>query len=209
NAATTVTGSVTDVFPLVNAASGTPGVGPGISVAVDNTLGAFSPNQGTIYVAYAGYASHDTAVKTPNNTDIFLLKSTDGGAAWGTQTRVNDDSVGDNFSEGNRPQFMPNVAVDPVTGTLVLTWYDGRYDPAQARMANFITTSIDGGASFSPQTFLNQPKQATDAITGDTTTIEPVPGNQTQAGPLGFGTEQGLSVYGGHVYAAFSSNLNT
>ncbi|HXG10475.1 MAG TPA: Ig-like domain repeat protein [Gemmataceae bacterium] len=212
---TTVNGSATNVYPLVNAASGTPGVGPGISVAVDNTLGSFSPHQGTIYVAYTGYRSASVFQNTPNDTDVFLMKSTNGGASWtdgmgfpGFQTRLNDDSPADFFSEGNRPQFMPRLAVDPVTGTLVATWYDGRYDPAQARMANFLATSIDGGATFSPQVFLNEPKTAIDAITRQTIIIEPVPGNQSQAGALGFGDYQGLVAYGGRAYAAFASNRN-
>jgi subtilisin-like proprotein convertase family protein len=217
NPATTVNGSITDVFPLVNAASGTPGVGPGISLAIDNTLGSFSPNQGNIYVAYTGYQSRTALLKNPNDTDIFLFRSIDAGISW-SKLQVNDDYAidpftgnkvpNDNFSEGIRPQFMPNVAVDQSTGTLVATWYDARYDASQARMANYIATSLDGGNTFSAQTFLNQPKQAKDAITGKTITIEPVPGNQGPAGKLGFGDEQGLSVYGGHVYAAFSSNLN-
>ena len=37
-------------------ASGPQGIGPGISVAVDNTLGSLSPYAGTIYVAYTGYS---------------------------------------------------------------------------------------------------------------------------------------------------------
>jgi hypothetical protein len=222
NSATTVRGSFNDVYPLVNAASGPAGVGPGISVAVDNTLGAFSPNQGTIYVAFTGYATRTALLKNVNDTDVFLLKSINGGASWTGPIQLNDDYVldltgaklpNDNFSEGIRPQFMPNVAVDQTTGTLVATWYDGRWDAAQARLANYITTSIDGGNSFSPQTYLNRPKQAIDAITGKTVTIEPIPGNQGvagngPAGNLGFGNEQGLAVAAGHVYAAYSSNLN-
>jgi subtilisin-like proprotein convertase family protein len=200
----TVTGSASNVYPLANTGPyGTPGVGPGISVAVDNTLGAFSPYQGSIYVAYTGNSS-----ATNTNTDVMLVKSTDGGATWSAPRRVNDDSAADNFSEGTRSQFMPTATVDLVTGTLLISYYDGRYDPSLRRVATYLATSIDGGNSFGPQTYLNQPKQAIDAITGATVTLEPVPSNQPQAGVLGFGDHQGLAAYAGHVYPMFSGNLN-
>ena len=190
-------GSPSDVYPTLTPASPLAGVGPGISVAVDNSLGSYSLYQGTIYVAYT------------TGTGIYLISSNDSGTTWNNAVQVNNDVLVDNMSESGRPVFMPDVAVDPVTGTVVVTWYDGRYDPSLVRMANYIATSIDGGNTFSPETFLNPPKQATDAITGEVDTIEPVPGNQPQAGALGFGNEQGLAVYDGHVYAAYTSNLNS
>ena len=47
-----------------------------------------------------------------------------------------------------RVQFQPEIAVDPVTGTVVLSWRDGRDDAARARVATYLTTSIDGGQTF-------------------------------------------------------------
>src|SRR5206468_471254 len=82
----------------------------------------------------------------------------------------------DNFSEGNRAQFNPAVAVDPVTGTLYVSYYDARYDASNARVVDSITASIDGGASFSPSTYLNRPKTANDGL--DPTrliTVQPIP----------------------------------
>src|SRR5205823_1420421 len=115
----------------------------------------------------------------------------------------------DNFSEGNRPKFEPSIAVDQSTGTLVASWYDGRYDPSRIRVANFLSTSIDGGQTFSKSVFVNPPKTATDAITGNTVTLEPVPGNQPLVtGAFGFGDRQGLAVANGKIYPVFSSNLN-
>ena len=82
---------------------------------------------------------------------------------------------------GPRPQFMPTVAVDDVTGTVGVMYYDGRWDPSLARVANSFSASIDGGQTFSASTFLNTPRTAIDEITGKVITIEPVPGNQAQA----------------------------
>jgi len=196
----TVTGSPTNVYTTTGGPYGTPGVGPGVVVAVDNTLGSFSPFQGTIYVAYTGGSGI--------NTNIFLTKSTDFGVTWEPSIRVNDDDVTDFFSEGTRSQFMPNVVVDPTTGTLVLSYYDGRYDASLTRVANSLTTSIDGGETFSDYSFLNPLKTAINAINGTTVEFEPIPGNQGQAGVLGFGDSQGLVAYGGRVIATYASNLN-
>lgn len=206
-----------------NAAGGTPGVGPNMSVVIDNTLGSHSPYQGRMYVAF-------TSSSGGTNTDVRLAYSDDGGQAW-TQTtnyllqgqtwskttntypiRLHDDLSGynanDNFSSGNRAQFMPTLALDPVTGTLVATYYDARYDASGVRTSVMVTTSIDGGETWSTSTFLNLPKTALDAITQENITIEPIPGNAGLAGALGFGRQQGLYAYGGRIVPVFTTNLN-
>ena len=102
----------------------------------------------------------------------------------------------------------PTLAVDPVTGTLGVMWYDGRYDAQHVRVANSFTTSIDGGVTFAPDTFLNTQHTATDFYTGATVFLEPTPDNLTIAGVLGFGDRSGLAMYGGHVYPFWSGNLD-
>jgi subtilisin-like proprotein convertase family protein len=202
---TPVVGAVNNVYPLVTAASGTPGIGPGIAAAVDNTLGSFSPFQGRMYLTYTGPVVTNGVI---TDTNIYLISSNDNGFTWSSPLQVNDDAPTDNFSEGNRPQFMPSLAVDQATGSVVVSYYDGRWDPALTRVANSLSASINGGQSFSQSVLLNPPSTAINAITGQSTFIEPIPGNQGQAGPLGFGDRAGLAVYGGHIYPMFSSNLN-
>ena len=228
-AETLVRGSLTGTYPLASAA--TPqGIGPGLVLASDNTLGAYSQFQGRIYAAFV-----DRVRVTGNpadNTDIFLEASDDGGLTWDAltpsgpnsfgfipsnfpgffdQVLVNDDNAEtDGFSgsvpgESGRPQFQPSIAVDQTTGTLVMSWFDTRNDAASARVASYVTYSTDGGNTFSPQIYANVPQTATDAITGDTVILGPVPdnesgGNPNAEGTFGFGSHQGLAVYGGHVY---------
>ena len=45
--------------------------------------------------------------------------------------------------------------MDQATGTVVLDWRDARDDAANARVATYIATSIDGGLTLSPQTYAN------------------------------------------------------
>jgi len=144
SAGSTVTSiNFTRVGPFPNAAS-TPvspdrGIGPTPVIASDNTLGAFSPFQGRLYMAYVAQGPTGTGA---DNTDVYLTFSDDGGVSWSkSPIKLNDDSISDGFSEGNRPQFEPELAVDQATGTLVATFYDARNDAAHARVATYIATS--------------------------------------------------------------------
>lgn len=103
--------------------------------------------------------------------------------------------------------------MDQSTGTVVLDWRDARDDAADARVATYITTSTDGGSTFSPQTFANPPDTAVDAITGQTEVLGPLPDNQSAGDPqrdtgFGFGNQMGLAVMGGHVYPVWAGNFN-
>ena len=97
--------------------------------------------------------------------------------------QVNSDNAKtDGYSEAfggvsGRPQFLPSVAVDQSTGTLVMSWYDARNDAARTRVATYLTYSVDGGSTFSPQTYANISQTATDAITGKTVNLGPIPDN--------------------------------
>ncbi len=152
---------------------------PSPSVAVDNTLGAYSQHQGRIYVAYTG--RYDDYLATPKDiTEILLIGSDDGGQTWfaidpgkaasqfpatSTGVQVNDDlGARDGFSEGSllgitqpngRPKLNPQVAVDQSTGTVVVSFLDARNDASRARVATYVAVSNDGGNSFSPETFAN------------------------------------------------------
>ena len=119
----------------------------------------------------------------------------------------------DGFSEGDRSQFMPAVTVDQTTGTVVVSYFDARYDASNARVAQMVTYSVDGGQSVAPSTFINEPQQVDNEATGETLTIGPIPDNESSGNAsaektFGFGTHQGLVAYGGLVFDLWASNLN-
>ena len=211
------------------------GISPGITVASDNTLGAFSPYQGRIYVAYTGTANANkqhpfgTANTGVADTDIYLYFSDNGGTTWipwqldstGTGVLpVNDDLATDGVSQGNRTQFQPHVAVDQFTGTVVLTFRDARYDSSNARFVMTLATSTDGGRTFQnqgasqgQQVYLNTPQQAVDAVTGKIQNLAPIPDNESMANTMrdtefGWGDYTGLAVADGHIYPVWAGNAN-
>ncbi|MFO0926214.1 MAG: proprotein convertase P-domain-containing protein [Gemmataceae bacterium] len=228
NRDSTSAGAAQAPYPQANTGPyGPGGVASNVSVAMDNTLGSFSPYQGRLYIAYTKTDIYPTATQVAN-PNVYLI-SVDGlsptttiGSTVNAAVKVNDDfrditgdGIDDNPYEGNRAQFSPTVAVDQTTGTVGVMYYDGRWDAARARVANSFSASIDGGDTFSDSTFFNTPKEATDALTHEVITLEPVPGNQGQTGTIngtgfsaGFGDRQGLLMYAGHVLPVFSSNEN-
>jgi subtilisin-like proprotein convertase family protein len=204
----TLQGSFDDTnFPVKPPSSPNRGIGPNVVLASDNTLGAFSPFQGRIYLAYVGGSGGTGGAGF--NTSIFLRTSDDGGLTWVDRGTINNDSPADNFSQGNRSQFMPVLTVDQATGTVVAGWFDARWDASNARVATFVGASLDGGDSFS-QTFANEVKKSTDAITSDTINIEPIPSNFTaNASKSNIGTRMSLlSTGSGHVLPIWTGNQN-
>jgi subtilisin-like proprotein convertase family protein len=198
------------------------GVGPAPVIASDNTLGSFSPHEGNIYVAYV---TRDTSVQSnpATNTDIALAVSSNGGKNWRVNTKVNDDDgASDGFSGAveipgtavnGRTQYMPAITVDQKTGTLVMDWRDSRYDVQDATVATMVTTSIDGGTTFSKDVFANPPKTASDMIAGNTVVYGPQPdnesgGNSAVEATLGFGSKMGIAAYGGAIVPIWSGNLD-
>ncbi|CAN5851858.1 hypothetical protein BH23PLA1_BH23PLA1_02280 [soil metagenome] len=218
---TLVRGSDNGFYPLSPTVAPDAGIGPSPVIVSDNTLGAYSPYQGRLYVAYAG--RFDGQFNPADNTDIFLAYSDDGGRTWGgagTPRLVNDDLAAlDGFSEGTggntggRPQFLPQLAVDQTTGTLVLSYLDTRHDAARARVVTTITASIDGGDSFNESTFANARRTAVDAITGAVVELGPIPENQSTANgardtTFNFGDRMGLVAHAGRVHPVWASNQN-
>ncbi len=212
------------------------GIGPGATIASSNTVSALMQNNGRLYVAYVDYVRNGNTVLAfqPDNTDIFLRWSDDGGVTWSAPRMVNDDTNSslDGYSESlitntlsmGRPQFMPSLAVDTTTGTLAVSFYDGRYDAGRTRAAMTVTTSIDGGRTFSPQTnsFANTPVAPFDEISRnpDGVTLGPIPDNLSAGNPAtvtftregapgyGFGDQQALLFLNGKIFVGWSSNAN-
>jgi subtilisin-like proprotein convertase family protein len=205
------------------------GAGPGMVMAIDDTLGDYSTYQGRIYIAFVGYfnvSNPRTIVNPTTNTDIFLEYSDDGGQTWSTPELVNDDQgITDGYSGANdsvgasgdnqitgRSQFQPEIAVDQATGTVVVSYRSAQNDTANARVATYIATSINGGVTFGPETYANPEETAVDAITGQTEVIGPdsdnqAGGNPQTDSPFGYGTQMGLAVFDGQLFPVWAGNF--
>ena len=103
--------------------------------AVDMSNGS---HRGYIYVTYC------TNPAGPDAADIFMTRSTDGGATYstGSPLRVNDDAT-------TYDQFMNDVSVD-AQGRVWVMWYDSRNDTANVNIELYAAVSTNGGVSFLP-----------------------------------------------------------
>ncbi len=105
-------------------------------LATDNSNG---PHRGNVYM---NYSSNPPG---PDNADIYLVRSTNGGATWNTfsPVKVNDDT-------GFLDQWMSDVCVDS-QGRVWVYWYDSRNDiPGNLWTEVYGAVSTDGGQTFSP-----------------------------------------------------------
>lgn len=93
------------------------------------------PNNGTIYINWTDQRNGNT------DTDVWLVKSTDGGQTWSLPIRVNDDPIGNQ-------QFFTWMSIDQVTGYLYFTFYDRRNYSGDSTEV-YMACSKDGGNTFS------------------------------------------------------------
>ena len=155
---------------------------PAFAVAPPGT-----PFAGRVYFTYT-----DEKVNENNDLDVMLRYSDDGGVTWSPPKIVNDDST-------QNSQFLQQIAVDRVTGALVLSWHDARND--NGVLPNGTNTvpnddaqfygavSLDGGETF--QNFLIQPGWSND---------------NRAANGIDYGDWTGSDIYDGAFYAVWADN---
>ncbi len=106
-----------------------------IQLQYDHSGGAFN---GTLYAVYTQAANTST-----NDTNVVFRRSTDNGATFSGELKLNDDT-------GVNSQFFNRLAVDPVTGFLASVWYDARNSSTNTRAELWGTVSINGGLTWAP-----------------------------------------------------------
>ncbi len=93
-----------------------------------------SPFRGNIYINWSDQRNGST------NTDVFFVRSTDGGNTWSQPLKVNDDN-------SNRHQFFTWMTIDQTTGAIYIVFYDRRNTTGNLTDV-YVARSLDGGQSF-------------------------------------------------------------
>ncbi|MBS1515503.1 MAG: T9SS type A sorting domain-containing protein [Bacteroidetes bacterium] len=93
------------------------------------------PYRGTIYINWSDQRNGTT------DTDVWLIKSTNGGLNWSAVKRVNDDPAG-------KQQFFTWMTVDQKTGHLYFVFYDRRNYSSGNQTDVYMARSTDGGETF-------------------------------------------------------------
>jgi hypothetical protein len=116
------------------------------------------PYRGTIYINWSDQRNG------PTDTDVFLVKSTDGGITWSAPFRVNDDPAG-------KQQFFTWMAIDQSTGFLYIVFYDRR-NYSNEMTDVYLAVSRDGGETFDNMKISESPFDPMSAVFfGDYTNI--------------------------------------
>jgi len=92
------------------------------------------PYRGNIYINWSDQRNGI------NNTDVWLVKSTDGGNTWSAPARVNDDTT-------QNHQFFTWMTIDQKTGYLYFVFYDRRNHTGNNTDV-YLAVSKDGGQTF-------------------------------------------------------------
>ena len=123
--------------------------------ACDHSGGA---QNGTLYVNWADQRNGK------DNTDIWLIKSTDKGQSWSEPKRVNTD-------DSNRHQFLTWMTIDQTNGNLYFVFYDRReHDDTNTDV--YLARSTDGGETFTNYKISESPFVPNDRVFfGDYTNI--------------------------------------
>jgi hypothetical protein len=160
-----------------------------VGLAWDSTGG---PHSGRVSLVYTREQPNES-----DDTDIYVRHSDDGGATWSTAVRVNDDTT-------TNSQFLPKIALDPVTGDIAVVWYDSRNDLGTGGPGDtdgipnddaqfWGAFSTNGGASFGPNI----------QISAGTSN------SHDSGNGIDYGDYTGLSFYGGRAHPAWSDNSNS
>jgi hypothetical protein len=113
------------------------------------------PRTGTLY----DFFDYITPPFSVTAFKLAFVKSTDGGATW-TKPKIiaNMETVGvsdPNTAEAIRTgDILPEPTIDPASGQLYVVWQDSRFNGHQFDEVA-ISTSTDGGASWSPPRQVN------------------------------------------------------
>jgi hypothetical protein len=137
--------------PYFGGAGGVPGV-----ARVMGFPQAGVDNRGGPYVAWSDYRNGDV--------DVFVASSTNHGKSWSKPVRVNDDPLHDGCDK-----FFQFMAVDPITGTVYVQFYDRRGAPANRKKRVTLARSVDGGRTFANCDWSDAAFEGQQAFLGDYT----------------------------------------
>jgi len=109
----------------------------GNGVRADSFPATAVDKNGTYHLVYAAVSPGQAL----DRSDIYYVRSSDGGLTFGTPVRLNDDAT-------TTSQWSPAIAAT-ADGRIAVKWWDRRNDPLNDSLTDvYMTVSTDGGATF-------------------------------------------------------------
>jgi Bacterial Ig-like domain len=127
-----------------------------VGLAYDTSGG---PHNGRLYMVFTTSSAINAGC-----TDIMVQFSENGGATWSVPVEVTDNPL-------ESAEILPQIAVDPITGHIAVSWLSARNDPGSGLgdrdgksnddVEEFASVSLDFGATFLPNVQIaNAPSEA-------------------------------------------------
>ncbi|HEX6904724.1 MAG TPA: DNRLRE domain-containing protein [Thermoanaerobaculia bacterium] len=164
-------------------------IGPFGAIGVDNSGGACD---GTLYATFTDIPAGGNV----NSADVFISRSTNGGASWSAPLKVNDDNL------AGRAQFHPFLQVDPANGHVVVAWHDARNDAGNDAVEIYVARSTDCGVSFEAN--VKASAASAEFNNAGTTASNVNSVANPNYNPNQYGEYLGLDVLNGKAYVAWS-----
>jgi hypothetical protein len=166
-------------------------------IAIDQTPPG-SPTRGNIYVVFQATPPAPATARS----QIFFTRSTDGGKTWGTPRSIsNGPAVTLNGDPTQNDNWMPSIAVSPVTGHIRVVFYSRREDPQNIDIRVYDAGSTDGGL-----TWFNQPRSTT--AFRPSTGYDPALNWSGERGKAHMGDYISLVAAGSNFYAVWTDARN-
>jgi len=166
-------------------------------IAIDQTPTG-SPTRGNIYVVFQATppCPASAAPQLTSRSEIFFTRSIDGGKTWDTPRSIsNGPAVTLNGDTTQNDNWMPSIAVSPVTGHIRVIFYSRREDPENNDIRVYDAGSTDGGL-----TWFNQPRS--------TIKFTPSSGYDPLLNKVYMGDYISLVAAGSNFYAAWTDTRN-
>ena len=161
-------------------------------IAIDHTPTG-SPTRGNIYVVFQATPPSPATARS----QIFFTRSTDRGKTWDMPRSIsNGPAVTLNGDATQNDNWMPSIAVSPVTGHIRVIFYSRREDPQNTDIRVYDAGSTDGGL-----TWFNQPHSMT--------AFKPSTGYDLKLDVAYMGDYISLVAAGSNFYAAWGDTRNT
>jgi hypothetical protein len=119
-----------------------------------------NPVNGHVYVVY------NDLTAGADRADVYLRRSTNGGASWSSAIRINNDST-------LNDQWQPAIAVSPDGTRLFMGFYDRRLDPENDLIHTFGATAVLAGTAMTVQPNFRISSQAFPVAIGQDPIIRP------------------------------------
>jgi hypothetical protein len=141
---------------------------PGQNSQTIGNVVVVDPRTGVLYDFFELFQTTGSPKFLPRGLSVSFISSSDGGSTWSEPTVVSAQQTPNDFAtDGTLLRTgagLPSVAIDASTGQLYVVWEDARFTGGAVDQ-DVLSTSTDGGVTWSAPTVVSKTPSSTPAFT--------------------------------------------